>query len=81
MNYNCLPDSIEILDWPGFHNHYKNITRFPASLKKIKMMGKADIVIHNKIENEIQNYFKNALLTIEIMPRFWNRSLVPTHPF
>jgi len=34
-NFNCLPDSIETLEWYEFRKHYKQISKFPANLKKI----------------------------------------------
>jgi hypothetical protein len=37
MNYDALPDGIEIIEWDDFYYRYKEINRFPASLKKIKM--------------------------------------------
>ena len=71
MNYNSLPDSIEILEWPGFYNHYKNITRFPASLKTIKIKTRSRSNNYNDDNDvEIQNYFKDATFTIEIIPCF-----------
>jgi hypothetical protein len=57
INYNCLPDSIEIMEWNNFHDCYKEIIKFPTSLNKIKIK-------HNHIE--ILNYFKNATFDIDI---------------
>lgn len=42
MNFDNMPDSIEILVWDEFRTYYKNnkITRFPANLKKIKIYNR-----------------------------------------
>ena len=58
INYNLLPDSIEIIHWRKFPDCYKDISRFPASLKKIQ-------IIHDN--DELQQYFNNAPFTIEVL--------------
>ncbi len=57
INYNSLPDSIEIIYWFNFPDCYKEISRFPASLKKIQIKYDND---------EIKQYFTNAPFVIEV---------------
>jgi len=58
INYNLLPDSIEIIHWHNFPDCYKDISRFPASLKKIQIVYDND---------ELEQYFNNASFTIEVL--------------
>jgi hypothetical protein len=58
INYNSLPDSIEIIHWRNFPDCYKEITRFPTNLKKIQIIYDND---------EIEQYFNNAPFTIEVL--------------
>lgn len=61
MNYNCLPDSIEILGWPEFRKCYKNVSRFPANLQHIISY------IDNNEKNTIITYFEKIHFSIEAM--------------
>jgi len=66
MNYNCLPDSIEILEWSEFGKYYKKISRLPSNLKKI---------ISNVYCNENINmlkHFENMQFTFEFTTEFYN---------
>jgi hypothetical protein len=75
INYDCLPDSIEILEWPAFRKCYQKISRFPANLKKIKCQKfKCDhCYVHginnqdhdNDEKNKIIKYFENMHFIIE----------------
>ena len=60
MNYNCLPDSIEILEWNSFGKYYRKISRFPANLKKI-MSDKYDSENINMLK-----YFEKMQFAIEL---------------
>ena len=66
MNYDCLPDSIEILEWPAFRKCYQKVSRFPANLKKIisSYIDDDDDDENNKI-NKIIKYFENAHFIIK----------------
>jgi hypothetical protein len=57
INYNSLPDSIEIIFWDGFEECYRKISRFPTSLKKIQIVYDND---------ELKKYFTNAPFIIEV---------------
>lgn len=39
MDFNCLPDSIEIINWYNFIEHCEQITKYPANLKKINVFN------------------------------------------
>jgi hypothetical protein len=58
INYNLLPDSIEIIMWFWFEKCYKEIFRFPTSLKKIQ------IAYDNR---KLEQYFSNASFIIEVL--------------
>lgn len=59
MNYDCLPDTIEIIEWFEFRKCYKQISRFPANLKKI-------LCYFDNINNDekIKKYFENMYFNI-----------------
>lgn len=60
LDIDCLPNSIEVLEWTSFRIYYKDITRFPKNLKKIKCF------VHNIYEKEIiTKYFENMHFKIE----------------
>jgi hypothetical protein len=66
MNYDCLPDSIEILKWDEFGKYYKKISRLPSNLKKI---------ISNVYCNENINmlkHFEKMQFTFEYTTEFYN---------
>ena len=58
INYNSLPDSIEIIFWYWFEKCYRKISRFPTSLKKIQIAYDND---------ELEQYFNNASFIIEVL--------------
>lgn len=62
MNYDCLPDSIEILEWFEFRGVYDKVSRFPANLKKIKCNFDSN---SNDEQNKILKYFENMPFIIE----------------
>ena len=62
MKYDCLPDSIEILKWAEFRKCYKNVSRFPANLKKIKCHIDSN---SDDEKNKILKYFENMPFIIE----------------
>lgn len=62
MDLNELPDTIEIINWCTFKDHYERMIKFPANLKKINVM-KADAA-------ELQAKFADT--SIEIVGVFDN---------
>jgi hypothetical protein len=59
MNYNCLPNSIELLEWRAFRQCY--LSRIPANLKKIVVCIDED----DDEDNKMIKYFENKHIIVQ----------------
>lgn len=62
MNYDCLPDTIEIIEWLEFRRCYTQVSRFPANLKKIRCHFDSN---NDDEKEKIITHFENMPFTIE----------------
>jgi len=62
MNYDCLPDTIEIIEWLEFRQCYTQVSRFPANLKKIRCHFDSN---NDDEKEKIITHFENMPFIIE----------------
>jgi hypothetical protein len=62
INYDCLPDTIEIIEWLDFRSVYEKVSRFPANLKNIKCIFDSN---NNDKKDKMLKHFENMPFIIE----------------